>query len=84
MMRMRTRSDLDMAITNVEVCVNRDIFLQADHATNDSGGWKFPLTEQRQLGDINLLNNDARKFVKGFEHLVHCCTLGYKEEYVNN
>ena len=86
MMRYHTgKKALDKAIKELELIVNRDILLRSEQHLNDAGGWHFPLTEKRQLGDINLQNNDARKFVLGFEHLVRFCTAGYGDpEYAEN
>ena len=59
--------------------MNKDVLLCSEHHLNDSGGWRFQLTEKRQLGDINLQNNVACKFVQGFEHLVKFCTGRYRD-----
>ena len=79
MRKVTSNDDLDNLVTLVETTVNDNMLKRV--TVSKSKGWRFPLTNDRKLDDINLSNNRARSFAKNFHFLVEVCTERYEVSY---
>ena len=79
MRKVTSNDDLNNLVTLVETTVNDNMLKRV--TVSKSKGWRFPLTNDSKLDDVNLSNNRARSFAKHFHFLVEVCTERYDNEY---
>jgi len=78
--RCDEKADKEKFAKLVKEVIDRDIYKRSLKHINDSGRFKFPLTEDGKLDDISLSNSEARAFASGFKHLVKVCLDAYDDD----
>ena len=76
-----SKAMLDAFIANVEKVMREEVF--AHKTSSRSSSWKFPLSSDRKLEDINLSNTKARKIAKMMHSIIYVCISGAQNEAHN-